>query len=127
MGRHIQTSNPLCVLTTERQMLMTIKKRVAREAFMSAMNAVVTTVREKRFNDAVLGEKIECDGFSIVPVSKVSVGITDRGIGTTRTPLVFLVIRGEEVKVLRVNAGEMEAGEWRSSLVAKARTLLSET
>ena len=103
------------------------KRALAREAFMSAMNTVVTMVREKQFNDAVLGEKIECDGFSIVPVSKVSVGITDRGIGTTRTPLVFLVIRGEEVKVLRVNAGEMAAGEWRSSLVEKARTLLSET
>ncbi len=64
--------------------------------------------------DTVVGKPIQSEGTTIIPVSRVSLGfgigghngngeLTGSGGGAQVDPVAFLVIRGDDVKVLPVN------------------------
>ncbi len=72
--------------------------------------------------NSVVGEKIEADGITVVPISKISVGFAGGGADindsgkkknqnpagagakVSLTPMSFLVIRGTDVRVMSVEA-----------------------
>lgn len=96
--------------------------------------------------NSVLGEKIELDGMTVIPVSKLSVGfagggadITDAnrkkkqnpagsGAMVTLTPMSFLVIQGQEARMLTV-AQESKGGiltpELLHAVAEQAKSLFS--
>lgn len=96
--------------------------------------------------NSVLGDKLELDGMTVIPVSKLSVGfagggadITDvnrkkkqnpvgSGAMVTLTPMSFLVIREGDARVLTVQQ-ESKAGiltpELLESVVAQAKSLFA--
>lgn len=74
--------------------------------------------------NSVVGEKIEADGITVIPISKISVGFAGGGADmndnakrknqnpagagakVSLTPLSFLVIRGNDVRVMSVEANK---------------------
>lgn len=95
---------------------------------------------------SVVGEKIEVDGITIIPISKVSIGfagggsdVSDRnkgkyknpagtGAGISDTPQGFLVIKDGEVRFLTVKSGEKGmAGDIISTIIAEAKTLINDS
>lgn len=93
---------------------------------------------------SVVGEKIEVDGITIIPISKVSIGfagggsdVSDRnkgkyknpagtGAGISDTPQGFLVIKDGEVRFLTVKSGEKGmAGDIISTIIAEAKALIN--
>lgn len=94
---------------------------------------------------SVSGDKIEVDGITIIPVSKVSIGfagggadVNDNkkgksknpagtGAGFTDTPQGFLVIKDGAVKFLPVLDGKKTiAGDVISTVITEAKTLINE-
>lgn len=93
--------------------------------------------------NAVLGEKMEIDGVTVIPVSKLSVGfagggadITDvakkkkqnptgAGAQVTLTPLSFLVIQEGQAQLLRIQAETKPAlsQELLNAVVQQAKSL----
>ena len=94
---------------------------------------------------SVSGDKIEVDGITIIPVSKVSIGfagggadVNDNkkgksknpagtGAGITDTPQGFLVIKDGNVKFLPVLDGKKTiACDVISTVIAETKTLINE-
>ncbi|MBQ3133166.1 MAG: hypothetical protein IJC17_02685 [Clostridia bacterium] len=95
--------------------------------------------------NSILGEPIVSEGMTIVPISKVSIGfagggadVADAGKKTRqnpagagakvdKTPMNFLVIRGNEVQVIGVDAPEKPAAMVGiiNTVVDKAKELMS--
>lgn len=96
--------------------------------------------------NSVLGERLELDGMTVIPVSKLSVGfagggadITDAnrkkkqnpvgsGAMVTLTPMSFLVVQGQDARILTVRQ-EGKPGiltpELLESVVAQAKSLFA--
>lgn len=92
--------------------------------FINVLSFTLDKVQQLADSNSVLGEKIEIDGTTIVPVSKISVGFAGGGadlvdagkkkrqtpVGSggnvTVTPLTFLVIDNDGVRTVNVNAEE---------------------
>lgn len=93
-----------------------------RSSLINVMEFTVDSVCRLADTNSVLGTPIETNGMTIIPVSKLSVGfagggadVTDAarrkkqnpagaGAKVTLTPLTFLVINGNDVHTLCVNA-----------------------
>ncbi len=83
---------------------------------MSIENLADTLLEKLRYiaqAETVVGKPIESDGATIIPVSRVSVGfgigghngkgeLSGSGGGARVDPVAFLVIRGDDVRVLPV-------------------------
>lgn len=98
-------------------------------------------VKELADADSVVGEKMEIDGMTVYPISKLSVGFaggaaewenTEKhkktrpagaGAGVTRTPLSFLVIQNGEIRVISVPQEKAANGLSAAGLVAQVREL----
>lgn len=90
--------------------------------FIKVLSYTLDSVQKLADANSVLGEKIEINGTTIIPVSKISVGFAGGGadlidagkkkrqspVGTggnvTVTPLTFLVINEEGVKTVNIQA-----------------------
>lgn len=88
----------------------------------SMLNLTVDKIQELVDANSILGDKIQIDGITIIPVSKISVGFagggadltdnvkkkksTPAGMGgsVTVTPLTFLVIDENGVRIENINA-----------------------
>lgn len=93
-----------------------------KSSLINVMEFTVDSIRELANANSVLGTPIQADGMTIIPVSKMSVGfagggadVTDAGrrkkqnpagagAKVTLTPLTFLVINGNDVRTVCVNA-----------------------
>lgn len=99
-------------------------KTTAAENLMQLMSFTADKALELADAGSVLGERMEMEGMTIIPVSKISAGFaggganivnatvkksnTPAGSGAkvTVTPLSFLVIKDGEVNVIAVEAGK---------------------
>ena len=99
-----------------------VTKPGAAANLMKLMSFTADKVLELADSNSVLGEKIEIEGMTIIPVSKISAGFaggganivnvaaqksnTPSGSGAkvTVTPLSFLVISNGEARVIDINA-----------------------
>ncbi len=99
-------------------------KSSAAANLMQLMSFTADRAQELADANSVLGEKIEIDGMTIIPVSKISCGFagggasivnaelkksnTPSGSGAkvTVTPLTFLVIKDGEARVIDIKASE---------------------
>lgn len=78
--------------------------------------------------DTVIGDPITVDGATVIPVSKVSFGLATGGsdfsgkgntpmfgggggAGVSITPVAFIVIKGQEVKMLQIYKDESSANK----------------
>ena len=111
-----------------------VKKPTAAENLMQLMSFTADKALEMADAGSVLGEKMEFDGITVIPVSKISAGFaggganivnatvkksnTPAGSGAkvTVTPLSFLVIKEGNVSVVSVNASENDT---KSGIIAK--------
>ncbi len=91
---------------------------------LNVLSFTMDKVQELANANSVLGEKIEVDGMTIIPVSKVSAGFAGGGAdindvgkkksqypagsggNVTVTPMSFLVIEGNEVNLVNVSPEE---------------------
>lgn len=109
---------------------------------LGVLSFTMDKVKELADAGSVLGERIEMDGLTIIPVSKVSAGFAGGGAdmadmnkkkrqvpaGTggniTVTPMSFLVIDGKEVKLVNVNSEEKKSAltDVISSVVEKIKS-----
>ncbi len=101
-------------------------KPSAADNLMALMSFTADKAVELADASSILGEKIEIDGMTIIPVSKISAGFagggasmvnatvkksnTPAGSGAkvTVTPLSFLVISGGEARVIDIKATEKD-------------------
>lgn len=85
------------------------------------MGVTMDKIRSVIDSETIIGDPIVVNDFTIIPVSKVSFGMASGGsefpskhssatmfgggggAGATVTPVVFLVVKGNEVKVLNAN------------------------
>lgn len=99
-----------------------IKKPTAAENLMELMSFTADKVVELADANSVLGERIEIDGMTIIPVSKISAGFVGGGANVINagakksntpagsgasvkvTPLSFLVVSGGEVRIVAIDA-----------------------
>ncbi len=111
---------------------VTNTKPSAAANLMQLMSFTADKALELADSNSVLGERIEIDGMTIIPVSKISAGFaggganivnaaakksnTPAGSGAkvTVTPLSFLVIADGEAKVIDINA---PAGASKKNLI----------
>lgn len=109
-------------------------KTPAAENLMNLMSFTANKALEMADSNSVIGDRIEVDGFTIIPVSKVSAGFagggasminatakksnTPAGSGAkvTVTPLSFLVISEGTVSIVDVKASEKET---KAGLIGK--------
>ena len=102
-------------------------KPTAAANLMQLMSFTADKALEMADANSVLGDKIEIDGMTIIPVSKISCGFagggasivnaeqkksnTPSGSGAkvTVTPLTFLVISNGDVKLVDIRASEKAA------------------
>ncbi len=84
---------------------------------------------------SVMGEKIEVDGVTVIPVSKLSVGFagggadirnagkkrtqTPAGAGAkvTVTPMTFLVIKDGHTQAVSINAEQAASANWLTAVL----------
>ncbi len=84
---------------------------------------------------SVMGEKIEVDGVTVIPVSKLSVGFagggadirnagkkrtqTPAGAGAkvTVTPMTFLVIKDGHTQTVSINAEQAASANWLTAVL----------
>lgn len=99
-----------------------------KNTLINVLDFTVDKLLEAKKSVGVLGEKIESDGMTIIPVSKLSIGfagggadITEKqkgkyknpagtGVSISDTPLMFLVIKDGEVSAVKIS------GEQKKSL-----------
>lgn len=118
---------------------------------ISAMSFTFEKLKETIESQAVVGEKIEINGMTIIPVSKISAGfaggganITDEtrkkrqnptGVGgsVTVTPLTFLVIDSQGARLMNITPEEAPkkaipdmAADIISTVIDQAKALKSE-
>ena len=97
-------------------------KQSASANLMQLMSFTADKVMEMADANSIIGEKMEIDGMTIIPVSKISAGFAGGGASmvnhtvkksnnpsgsgaqVTVTPLSFLVISDGEVKVVDIQA-----------------------
>lgn len=92
-------------------------------------------------SDSVLGERIETEGMTVIPVSNLSVGFAGGGADVTagkksknpagagakitKKPVAFLVLRGSEVAVLHVAQDEAKGGKLIGTVVEQAKAFFA--
>jgi uncharacterized spore protein YtfJ len=99
-----------------------VTKPSAAENLMQLMSFTADKALELADANSVLGERIDIDGMTIIPVSKISAGFAGGGANVINatvkksntpagsgakvsvTPISFLVIRNGEVSVVEVSA-----------------------
>lgn len=90
----------------------------------SIMSTTIEKIRTLVDSQTIIGDPITVNDITIIPVSKVSFGLASGGsdfggkessktcfgggggAGATVTPVVFLVVKGNEVKLLNANESE---------------------
>ncbi len=91
------------------------------------MDTAMEKLRTVVDSDTIIGKPLEVNGITIIPVSRVSFGMASGGsdfpskttnakmfgggggTGATVSPVCFLVVKGNEVKVLNANAAPSSA------------------
>lgn len=108
-----------------------MKKKVVSHALADVMNLTVQKLQQLHDTAHLLGERIEVGDITIIPVTKLSLGVaggtgsdTGAGSGITRTPQAFLVVRGNDVRVLRVPSTDLH-GDWLPFITEKAKALMN--
>lgn len=109
-------------------------KSSAAENLMQLMSFTADKAIEMADANSVLGERMDIDGMTIIPVSKISAGFAGGGANmvnatvkkssvpsgsgakVTVTPLSFLVIRDGEISMVAVEA---TANDSKKGLIAK--------
>lgn len=110
----------------------TKNKPTAAENLMQLMSFTADKALELADANSVLGEKIEIDGMTIIPVSKISAGFAGGGASVINatikksntpagsgakvsvTPISFLVISNGEISVVEVTSS---AKDTKSSII----------
>ncbi len=118
-----------------------VTKPTAASNLMQLMNFTADKVLELADANNVLGDIIEIDGITIIPVSKISAGFaggganmvnaeikkqnTPSGSGAkvTVTPLSFLVVANGEVNLININAPEKTKGSLISKIMEAVKGL----
>ncbi len=118
-----------------------ITKPTAASNLMQLMSFTADKAMELSDANNVLGDRIEIDGITIIPVSKVSAGFaggganmvnhtvkkqnTPSGSGAkvTVTPLSFLVIADGQVNVININAPEKGKGNLLAKIMEAVKGL----
>ncbi len=116
-------------------------KASASANLMQLMSFTADKALEMADASSVLGERIEIDGMTIIPVSKISAGFaggganivnipakksnTPSGSGAkvTVTPLSFLVISDGDVRVIEVSPSEKDSRSIISKVIEIAKGL----
>ena len=120
------------------------KSTAPKSTLIKVVDFTIDKLIEMKKAASVVGEKIEVDGITIIPISKVSIGfaggssdVTDRnkgkyknpagtGAGISDTPQGFLVVKDGDVHFLSVNVGpKSAAGDIISTIIAEAKTLIN--
>ena len=123
-----------------------IKGTPQKNTLIKVVDFTIDKLIEMKKAASVVGEKIEVDGITIIPISKVSIGfagggsdVSDRnkgkyknpagtGAGISDTPQGFLVIKDGEVRFLTVKSGEKGmAGDIISTIISEAKTLINDS
>lgn len=118
------------------------KKLSAAENLMQLMSFTADKALEMADANSIIGEKIEIDGMTIIPISKVSSGFAGGGANmvnatakksnmpsgsgakVTVTPLSVLVIDDGEVKVVDINApAKATKGNLISSIIEQVKSM----
>ncbi len=118
------------------------KKNSASENLMQLMSFTADKALEMADSNSIIGEKIEIDGMTIIPISKVSSGFAGGGANminatakksnipsgsgakVTVTPLSVLVIADGEVKVVDINApAKASKGNLISSIIEQVKSM----
>lgn len=99
-----------------------IENKEKQNSLMQVLSYTAEKTLQLADSNSVIGEKIEVDGITVYPISKVSVGFAGGGaninnIGKKKyqspagagskvmlTPISFLVISGKDVRVISVEA-----------------------
>ena len=92
--------------------------------------------------NSVMGERIEVDGITVIPVSKVSAGFAGGGADIRNadkkrtqnpagagakvsvTPMTFLVIKAGDARLISVNAQEGDSEGWILAAVEQFKKLI---
>ena len=93
-----------------------------KSAFQKAMELAVSQLLQMKAAAKITAAPIEKDGMTVIPVSKISMGVTaggadiaekgktknpaGAGAGVTETPVAFLVISEGKASLVNVPAGE---------------------
>lgn len=118
------------------------KKTTAAENLMQLMSFTADKALEMADANSIIGEKIEIEGMTIIPISKVSSGFAGGGANmvnatakksnmpsgsgakVTVTPLSVLVISDGEVKVVDINApSKASKGSLISSIIQQVKSM----
>ncbi len=118
-----------------------------RSSLINVMEFTVNSIRELADSNSVLGAPIKVDNMTVIPVSKLSVGFAGGGADVvdasrrkkqnpagagakvTLTPLTFLVISGDSVNTVCVNAPSntpSTAATVIDAVIAQVKPLLEE-
>ena len=92
--------------------------------------------------NSVMGERIEVDGITVIPVSKVSAGFAGGGADIRNadkkrtqnpagagakvsvTPMTFLVIKEGDARIITINAQEGGSEGWISAVIEQFKNLI---
>ena len=92
--------------------------------------------------NSVMGERIEVDGITVIPVSKVSAGFAGGGADIRNavkkrtqnpagagakvsvTPMTFLVIKEGDARLITINAQEGGSEGWISAVIEQFKNLI---
>ena len=92
--------------------------------------------------NSVMGERIEVDGITVIPVSKVSAGFAGGGVfirnadkkrtqnpagagaKVSVTPMTFLVIKEGDARIITINAQEGGSEGWISAVIEQFKNLI---
>ena len=119
------------------------KGTAQKSTLIKVVDFTIDKLIEMKKAASIVGEKIEVDGMTIIPISKVSIGfagggsdVSDRnkgkyknpagtGAGISDTPQGFLVIKDGTVNFLTVtDTKKSVAGDIISPVIAEAKTLI---
>lgn len=119
------------------------KGTAQKSTLIKVVDFTIDKLIEMKKAASIVGEKIEVDGMTIIPISKVSIGfagggsdVSDRnkgkyknpagtGAGISDTPQGFLVIKDGTVNFLTVtDTKKSVAGDIISTVIAEAKTLI---
>lgn len=110
------------------------------------VSSAISKIHEMQDADTIIGKPIKIDGgITIIPVSKISYGFAaggsdlpskndkelfggGSGAGVTINPLAFIVINGDDVRLLELGSGNSPANAIVSAvpdLIAKIQSMFS--
>ena len=75
------------------------------EKLPNMLESTIAKIREMVDSNTVVGEPIQTvDGVTIIPVSKISIGLGGGGVGAgvKVTPVCFLVVKDGNVRILTI-------------------------